>query len=185
MLKVLMMAASPDRERKGGVSGHVFNLTKWLSKRPETDVTLLCFGPRDVIDEVNGCRVITLRKRSIHKLLPFIPVLQIWRTARRERPDVLHIQGSSLSYALLYAMLLSPRRMPKVITIHGHPVEEGLVAGWLRNGSLRSRMMAWAERRVPSCFDVIITVTARLRNDLRTRYDTYARTDILAIPKRS
>ena len=182
MLRILMLAPSLDREKKGGVSGHVFNLTRWLSERPETDITLQCFGPGDSIDEVNGCRVVTLRKRRIHKLLPFIPVLRIWRTVRRERPDVLHVQGSSLSYALLYAMLLSPRRMPKVITIHGHPIEEGLIAGWLRERSLRSRLMAWAERKVPSCFDVIITVTARLRDDLRTRYDTYARVDISVIP---
>jgi glycosyltransferase involved in cell wall biosynthesis len=173
-----MLAASPDREKKGGVS----NLTRWLSTQSGVEVTLLCFGPDDAIDEVNGCRVITLRKRKIHKLLPFVPLLRIRNAVRREHPDVLHVQGSVLSYPLLYAILLSPKRMPKVITVHGHPIEEGLVAGWLREHSFRLRLMAWAEKKIPSRFDAIVTVTARLRNDLRARYDTYAGADIWVIP---
>jgi len=181
-LKILMVAPFPDPEKRGGMSGHIFSLTHWLGKCDKASVTLACFGKANHREEYDGCRVITLKKRQWYRLIPFLPIIKISRIVRKEKPDILHIQGSTLSYPLLYALLFAPKKLKKVVTIHGHPVEEGILGGWLRKGSARYHLTRWAESRIPRRFDGIITVTSRLQDDLNERYSAYAGANFYLVP---
>jgi glycosyltransferase involved in cell wall biosynthesis len=171
-----------DRQKRGGVSGHVFNLTRWLGKENGVSMVLLMFGACNSVEENGGLRVITLEKKGWHRYLPLIPLLKISRVVRHERPNLIHLQGSSLSFMLLYVLLFAPRRVARVVTVHGHPVEEGLLSGWLRERSIRHRLMIWGERTIPRSFDEVVTVTSKLQADLRRRYSSYCSAHFSAVP---
>ncbi len=176
-----MIASRPDPLKRGGVSGHVHNLSDWLSKK-DCDVVLLSFSDSNSAGRVGRKTIRTIRMRAWYKFCPLVPILRISSIVSQEKPDVLHVQGSSLGYGLLYSLFMAPRRLPKVVTVHGHPVEEGIVFGWARRGSFRHRMMVWCERKIPSRFDAIVTVTEGLKSDLKRRYPSYSSADIRVIP---
>lgn len=152
-----------------------------MARSDGVSVTLVSFGGDDSVTESGHFRHIILRSRSWYRSLPLVPVLRLARVVASENPDVLHVQGSSLGYILLYAFLWAPRSVPKVVTVHGHPIEEGLVSGWLRRGSLKHRSMLWAERKIPYHFSVVIAGTSRIRDDLKSRYGTYASAEIRVV----
>lgn len=175
------MAASPDPQRRGGISNHVLNLAEWLVRSGDVRVTLVSFGDEDSVSDSGSFLHVVLKSRPWHRHLPLIPILRLARVVAREKPDVIHVQGSSLGYMLLYAFFWAPRSVPKVVTVHGHPIEEGLVSGWLRRGSMKHRAMLWTERRIPRHFEVVVAGASRIMDDLRSRYDTYALTEIRVV----
>lgn len=182
VLKVLIIAPMSDKAKRTGVSGHTFSLMNWLGRQPGIDVSLACFGLADSLEESDAGRIVTIRKRPWHRWFPLAPILRIATVVKMEAPDILHLQGSTLTYPLIYSLLFAPRQLKKVITIHGHPVEEGLLGGWYKKNTFRYVVSRWAERRIPYHFDAIVAVTSALRNDLADRYPSYAGVDIRVVP---
>lgn len=176
------MVSSLNPQKMDGVSGHVLNLIDSMRMTENTTVTLVCFGEIDASEESGNLRRVKLRKRSCYKFLPIVPLLKLSRIVSFENPDVIHVQGSAFSHMLIYALLMAPRKVSKVLTVHGHPIEEGLVRGWLRMGSVRHRMMIRAERLACERFDAIVTVTKRLREDMDRKFSCGSRTKLSVIP---
>lgn len=166
MLKVVILVSSLDPQRKGGLSGHVLNLANWLQRCEDVSVTLISFSKGASPTEPRTFRHILLTAKAWHKLIPLVPLIKVAFAVARERPDVIHVHHSALSYMLLYAFFLAPNATPKVVTVHSHPLQEGLIDGWLKHGSLKHRMMEWSDRRLTRYFDIVVTGSTKLRDEV-------------------
>ena len=183
-MKVVMMATflDPDNKAKaGGLSIHAFELSKSLSKSGDLDLTLVTYGDSNKIRLMEGYRFIMIKKGHSYKYLPLIPLLRLMRVMQKEKPDVVHIQGTTFTYFLLYSLAFVPRRTPRVATVHGRPAQEGIVSLWWSESSLKAKLIGWGEGQISRRFDLILCVTARLRDEWKTKFGAHSKADYQVI----
>jgi len=125
--------------------------------------------------------VVTIKRRRWQRYLPFIPLLRLSLAVRKENPDLLHVQGTFVSPYLIYALFLAPRKSPKIVTVHGYAVEEGISRGELRERSVKWHLVKWLERRTVDKFDKIICVDSRLKKRLEEKFGSQAKEKSLVI----
>lgn len=167
-MHIAMLAPCPEPEKAtDGFGSHVYHLSKWLARQDSTSVTLISFGAEDRTRICEGFKVVTIRARKWYRYVPFIPLLKLRRVLMREKPDIIHVQGSAFNYYVAFALTVFPRGIPRLMTVHGHPVQEGLLNGWLKRNSLKRVLMEFGERRALLDFDLIVCVTSALMMEIR------------------
>lgn len=171
----------PDNHSEG-FSVHTFNLCHWLSKDPTLEITLITSGDKDRTIDMGGYRLIVLQRNRSFRYIPAVSLFKLHKQVRKAKPDLIHVQGTAFNNFLAYALFLAPKRVPKIVTVHGRPVQEGLVIGWLRRGSVKMGIMTFGERMIPRRFDHIVFVTSGLRDEYRSRYRIGANTELSVIP---
>jgi len=182
MLRVATLGTflNPDR-RTDGFSNHSFNLSRWLSRLEDANVTMVSFGEADETRMLDRYRFIMMRRGWSYKRFPLIPLLRIALILRREKPDLIHIQGTTFTHFLVYALTLSPRNVPKVVTVHGHPAEEGVARGCWKKDSFKAKLIGFGEDLTARSADAILFVTTKLRNEWTVKYGEHNGPDYYTI----
>lgn len=111
-----------------------------------------------------------IKAYKIYYLLPFLAIIKLAFEVRKIKPDIIHVQGSNVSPYLFYTLLV--RGYKKIITYHSYPSRERLAHGSLKINSLKYKLFRLLERFTFNKFDIIITVTQRLKNWLNDDFDS-------------
>jgi glycosyltransferase involved in cell wall biosynthesis len=125
-MRILLIASDPRKESLGGVESHVNNLSKFLSKTENVELSLLQFGNKCDMCDKNNINLYLLQRITEKMYLYFfilpLDLLRLIRIIIKINPDIVHIQSTHPLYCLLGICI--HKFYPTIITVHGFISEE-------------------------------------------------------------
>jgi len=112
-MKILMVGERPKRDPDNGLENHIKNLLDNLRKQENIDVEFSSF----IEDEIPWKKRTSISFK-ISFDMPIRYLFSLSMLAKRMRPDILHVQGCSIS-PYTYFLIFSPCDFERVLTVHG------------------------------------------------------------------
>ena len=162
MVKVVVLGTRGIPDIQGGVEKHCQELYPRLAEKG-CEVTVFTRKPYVVsaVNDYNGVRLVCLPCPKSKSLEAFIHTFLGVFSARRFKPDILHIHAIGPSLLIPLARLLG---FKVVMTHHGPDYER---KKW---GKIAKAMLKLGERSAVLCANEIICVSATIADSIRKKY---------------
>lgn len=162
-MKVVMLGRYPADRTNGGVEAHVKGLVAAMGKASKAPAfEMISFGDADRTFFNGNARVTILKIHSIYYVLPILPIIALAMAVRKARPDIVHVQGASISPYLIYTLIAGSYK--KAVTLHGIPTREYMAGARFRIRGLRYALRKFLEMRLRGGAGLLICVTKSLKD---------------------
>jgi len=117
-MKIAILGKWPEGKLFGGVDNHTACLVKSLSKQKGINLHVISFGSLSKHFKEGNAEIVLIKSRKIYYLLPFLALIRLFLEIHKIKPDLIHVQGMTLSPYILLAGLLK-NRYPTMVMILG------------------------------------------------------------------
>lgn len=181
--RVLILASNYDpRAVENGVQAHISGISRELAKHPDISLTVLSSGTNHRDMMIDGYRYQTIPRDSTIGRIPLRQTISLLETIKKSEPDIIHLQGSAFDILWMCAIAPRLRRVRRIVTVHGHPVEEGIVNGLFLPKGILHFLYRLAELALVTRFDHVVCVTECRRRELLDKYGARLHARISVIP---
>jgi glycosyltransferase involved in cell wall biosynthesis len=167
---------------ENGYQAHISGVSRELAKHPDINLTVVSSGDSYRDEVAEGYRYRMMKRHSALGRIPLLQTVNLLRIINESQADIIHLQGSAFGLQWICAFAPRIRETRRVVTIHGHPVEEGIVNGLFRPRSILHMLYRLAERTLVTRFNHVVCVTERRRDELLEKYGARIRAMISVIP---
>lgn len=117
-MKISILGKWPEGGLYGGVDHHTVYLVESLSKQKGVNLHMISFGSVSKNFKEGDAEITLIKTRKIYYLLPFLALIRLFLEIHKIKPDLIHVQGITLSPYILIAGLLK-NRYPTLVMILG------------------------------------------------------------------
>jgi len=167
-MRVAILCKWPETDYLNGVAVHVKKIVESLSRVESMEIFILSFGNITKNEHIQNCKIILIKRRIVYYIFPVIPIVILYRELIKTKPDIVHLQGVSLS-PYLFAFLLPLKSTKKIITIHSSQIVEKIAQEKIKSNSPFAVSLQLLELLIVNRADLIISVTHKLSKYLNTK----------------